>query len=109
MFSYWHNSILGRYFPDSRSLGLDYSRLFLNAEKAKLTFYHELTHSLISQSTLFGRATEIFFQLAPDLKKISSNDKRVIKTEMMKAQYFLQEELATFMEIINMTRDKGKE
>lgn len=108
MSSYWHSTILGKYSPEDRWLGLDFRNLFLDPQATKLTHIHELTHSVLSRSTDFGQATEVIYQLLPSMKHINRDDKDKIKQALRNAQYFTQEGSACLMELLRLKSDVGR-
>lgn len=108
MSSYWHNTILGKYSPEDRWVGLDFRNLFLDPLATKLTHIHELTHSVLSRSTGFGQATEVIYQLLPKMKHLKSEDKDLIRLSLRSAQIFTQEGSACLMELLRLKSEIGR-
>lgn len=109
MSSYWHNTILGKYSPEDRWMGLDFRNLFLDPLATKLTHIHELTHSVLSRSTDFGQATEVIYQLLPKMKHLKPEDKDLIRQSLRKAQIFTQEGSACLMELLRLRSEIGRQ
>lgn len=109
MSSYWHSTILGKYSPEDRWMGLDFRNLFLDPVATKLTHIHELTHSVLSRSTDFGQATEVIYQILPRLKHLRSNDKDIIRQSLRSSQYFTQEGSACLMEVLRLRSLIGRQ
>lgn len=108
MSSYWHNTILGKYSPEDRWMGLDFRNLFLDPLATKLTHIHELTHSVLSRTTDFGQATEVIYQLLPKMKHLKSEDKDLIRSSLRNAQISTQEGSACLMELLRLKSEIGK-
>lgn len=108
MSSYWHSTILGKYSPQDRWIGLDFRNLFLDPLATRLTHIHELTHSVIARSTEFGQATEVIYQLLPRMRHLKSEDKELIRTTLRNAQIFTQEGTASLMELLRLNGELGK-
>lgn len=108
MSSYWHSTILGKYSPEDRWMGLDFRNLFLDPLATKLTHIHELTHSVLSRTTDFGQATEIIYQLLPKMKHLKSKDKDLIRSSLRNAQIVTQEGSACLMELLRLKSEIGK-
>lgn len=109
MSSYWHSTILGKYSPEDRWMGLDFRNLFLDPLATKLTHVHELTHSVLSRTTDFGQATEVIYQLLPKLKHLKQEDKDLIRNSLRNAQIFTQEGTACLMELLRLKNEIGKQ
>lgn len=109
MSSYWHNTILGKYSPEDRWVGLDFRNLFLDPLSTKLTHIHELTHSVLSRSTDFGQATEVIYQLLPKMKRLKPEDKDLIRQSLRSAQIFTQEGSACLMELLRLRSEIGRQ
>lgn len=108
MFNFWHKEVLGMYSPQDRWVGLDYNKLLLDPELAKLTYIHEITHSVLGSTTDFGMATQTIYQLLPKMKHLSKNDRDKIKVALRNSQIFVQEGSATLMETLLHGRSIGK-
>lgn len=108
MFSFWHRTVVGRYAPEARYVGLDFSKLFLDPVLTEATYFHELSHSILSQTTEFGQATEAVFRSVPHMAHLSSNDKESMKGQMMSAQLFVQEGTASLMELLRIKQKQGR-
>lgn len=109
MSSYWHSTILGKYSPEDRWMGLDFRNLFLDPLATKLTHVHELTHSVLSRSTDFGQATEVIYQILPRLNHLKPEDRDLIRTSLRNAQIFTQEGSACLMELLRLKSEIGKQ
>lgn len=109
MSSYWHSTILGKYNPEDRWVGLDFRNLFLDPLATKLTHIHELTHSVLSRSTDFGQATEVIYQLLPKMKHLKPEDKDLIRQSLRNAQVFTQEGSACLMELLRLRGGIGRQ
>lgn len=108
MSSYWHSTILGKYSPEDRWVGLDFRNLFLDPLATKLTHIHELTHSVLSRSTDFGQATEVIYQLLSKMKHLKSEDRDIIRQSLRNAQFFTQEGSACLMELLRLKSEIGR-
>lgn len=110
MSSAWHQILfnkLGQFSPENGFIGIDYGNLFLDSQKAKLTYFHELTHLLISGTTEFGQATEKIFQLLRRFKNISDKGKDEIIITLRKNQIFTHEGTATLMQLLMLRNEIG--
>lgn len=109
MFSFWHRNILGQYDPQEKWVGFDFRNLFLDRVGAELTYFHEMTHSVLSRSTDFGQATQMIYQLLPYMKHLSIKDREDIKNALMNSQMLVQEGMASLMEILRLRMLKNKQ
>lgn len=110
MSSCWHQILaynLGQFSPDNRFIGLDYGNLFLDSQKAKLVYFHELTHSILSGTTEFGQATEKIYQLLPRFEHFTDNDKKELIFVLRKSQTIIQEGMATLMQLLMLRQEIG--
>lgn len=108
MQSFWH-SISGRYNTTERWIGLDYKSLFLDPVIAKITYVHEITHSVLGSNTDFGLATQTIHSLLPHIASIDEVDKRKIYEKLYESQLFVQEGSASLMEMLMHRSYVGKE
>ncbi|MFA6945351.1 MAG: hypothetical protein WC220_05560 [Pedobacter sp.] len=108
MFNFWHRDVLGKYNPEDRWVGLDYNKLLLDPELARLTFIHEITHSVLGSTTDFGMATQTIYQLLPQMKHLTKDDRERIKRALRNSQILVQEGSATLMETLFHGKEIGK-
>lgn len=108
MQNYWSNSVLGKYHPRDKWVGIDFAKHYFDPIRTQLTFAHEYTHLIISRSTEFGLASSDILQLLSNFKDINDNQIDQITESLMLAQIFVQEGFASLMEVLRMTRLIGK-
>jgi len=100
---------LGRYSSEDEWVGLDYKKLFLDPSLARITYIHEVCHSLLGKTTEFGQATTTLFQTLPKIRIFSKKeDREKIEKELMESQLFVQEGSATLMQTLSHAREIGK-
>ncbi|MCX6784001.1 MAG: hypothetical protein NT141_02950 [candidate division WWE3 bacterium] len=104
----WNRLTLGLYNPESRLMGVDYGKLYLDPLRAKQTLFHEVTHSLLTSTTDYGLAILPILNLLPKITSISREDKDKIKQSLMRNQTNAQEGLATLMELLMLRGEIGK-
>lgn len=109
MYSLWHKIALGRYNPQDRWVGLDYKKLFLDPDLAKLTYVHEVTHGVLGTTTDFGQTTQIIYRSLPQMKHIPKKARNEIVGSLKDAQLFIQEGSATLMETLMHSKMIGKQ
>jgi len=106
----WHNLLYGKagqFSPVDRSVGLDYASSFLDNTRAEATYFHEVSHALLSGSTDFGLATEELYKYLPLLKNFSDADKKDVVKLLRGSQIFTQEGSATLMEVLMLRKRYG--
>ena len=97
--SSWFHAARGRYHIGDKWIGLDYSKLFLDPLEAEVTLRHEMTHGLISEETDFGQATQAVFQLEDGFTHLQYDAKYEIGKLLYREQLFVQEGIATLMQV----------
>ncbi len=102
----WHALTLGKYDPQNRYIGLDFRRLFLDPLKAHATMAHESSHAVMSNYD-FGQAARNIFNVLSHAEHLTEEQKEAIRRALMEEQFFVQEGLATFMEIGHLAYTKG--
>ncbi len=100
--SNWFHAAKGRYFIKDKWIGLDYSKLFLDPIDAEITLYHETSHSIMAVETDFGQATQVIYKLQDALNHLDAPTKELLCQTLYLAQDFVQEGLATFMQIAHL-------
>lgn len=98
----WYDSTKGTYFVDDKWIGIDYGKHLLDPLDAQLTLFHETTHSVLGITTDFGQATQNIYKLKDQFKHLVREEKDAICYPLYKAQDFVQEGFATFMEIARL-------
>src|SRR6266496_2891787 len=95
----WSHSTLGKFDISEQWIGLDFRNLFLDPLRAETTLIHEMTHSLIGQTTEMGQAMQNITFFMPKFEHLTPEQKDEIHACLMKGQTFSQEGFATFMEM----------
>lgn len=95
----WSHSTLGKFDISEQWIGLDFRNLFLDPLRAETTLIHEMTHSLIGQTTEMGQAMQNVTFFMPKFEHLTLEQKNEIHACLMKCQTFSQEGFATFMEM----------
>jgi hypothetical protein len=104
------HAVGGRYSKEERWVGLDYATSFMShPEHLESILAHELVHSVIANDTDFGQASFVVFALKDDFKHVSRNDARRFEQLLFGAQDFVQEGLATFMQIGRLRKLIGRQ
>jgi hypothetical protein len=107
MISFWHN-VLGKYVPDQRIMGLDYSKLFLDPESAMSTYYHELMHGVLFHTTEYALATAEIVRAIPGMTGLTGKEKNLVAGLLGSNQFIVQETCASLMEVVQLMNSKNK-
>ncbi len=102
----WHY-LLGKYNISDKSVSLDYSKSISDPFEADLTVRHETTHSILSNQTEFGLATQIFTKINHSITNTSKADIEDMAVQLYQAQFFTQEGIATLMQFLMAVDKKG--
>lgn len=105
MGSFFH-VLKGRYNVRDKFVGVDFAKLFLNPQDAEATLVHEIVHAAIANYD-FGQATQNFFYALDFFEHLSEEEKSKMVTSLMQSQDFVQEGMATFMQVNHLRGNIG--
>ncbi len=103
----WYHARRGQYSIKHRSIAIDWAGLFLHPHHAEATAVHELTHAIIADFD-FGQLTSNFFSWAPQMTHLSEVQRNEMFGVLIDAQDYVQEGMATFMQIQTLAKSVGK-
>ncbi len=101
--SNWFHEVRGKYDIADRWIGIDYGKSFLDPQVANLALAHESCHGVIAM-TEFGQATYVVYRLMDEFKHLSPDEKKEMSQLLYGSQIFVQEGLATFLQVSQLRK-----
>lgn len=104
----WFHTAGGRYDIKDQWLGVDFARLFLEDRNvADSVFVHEYVHSVLAHSD-FSQGTRTVLQNVQHFEHLDDAQREEISSLLYKAQWFVQEGYASYMQTRFLVLKIGK-
>jgi len=101
--SNWFHEVRGKYDIADRWIGIDYGKSFLDPQLSNLALAHESCHGVIAM-TEFGQATHVAYRFMDEFKHLSAEEKKEMGQLLYNSQLFVQEGLATFLQVSQLRK-----
>lgn len=103
----WFHTVKGQYRIADKFIGLDFSRLFLDPIDAETTLVHETVHGIIATMD-FGQGTQTVIYAGEHIVTLNKTEQIQVITHLVKAQDFVQEGMATLMQVQRRSKITSK-
>lgn len=102
------HAVGGRYDINEKWIGIDYANSFMQyPEHVEAVVTHEAVHAIIA-GTDYGQASHIVFRSRAHFQHVNNQEALRMEQLIFFSQDFVQEGLATYMQIARLARIKGK-
>ncbi len=94
----WYHSTRGRYFTDTKKVGLDFTGAMFSEDAGQSTLIHETTHAFLCNNTELGIFLQDAERVIPQIENLSANQKKEMMKTLFINQQATQEGFATFFQ-----------